>query len=554
MPHLQTQPNARLLNNIDGNICNVKIDRSVYSTISILSDLTYIKSEYISGLFLITYIELKSNPIYLDMYIDRYIRSKQLKLIKLLFSNSYSNPLELTEYEDLQDQYTELNIKELTEKSSNFDLNLHSNINPNHQDVVKVSHIAQSRQSNINNQLSVETEIIPDIQKDKLNNINSDPTPSLSNDKNRHYVKIPNSIFSLGLKPKVLEFYCLLAYIAYSDIHAKLSIRALVNYYKLLTKRSIDKDTVNSYLNTLINQGVVVRNCTSRVHLIVGIGCGVVNHYQHFKKNYYHAPRECYTPFYIGMYETGYKDQDSSNNLYSKSNHLENTTLQDTSISGSLAIELYMGSKPYNRFSIPYLSKLFSTSTSTIYKYIKQLILSGIITRTQELLNRPNKALFNKYQLQTIKDKSNNLNLAKLIYHPHYDYQYRSSKRIILNEYSLRVERQAQEYNFWQKTQINNNTHKCYRSTSPYRRYYAGRLGVLLKKYGVIINQKIIDMKLSYNYILNYILNLEQRCMLTSEHIQDRSRLNNKGTDISANSPFATKLQPHFSQFFKRSF
>ncbi len=62
------------------------------------------------------------------------------------------------------------------------------------------------------------------------------------------------------------------------------------------------------------------------------------------------------------------------------------------------------------------------------------------------------------------------------------------------------------------KTQYSKNKINKITSKSPYRRFYAGKLGVLLNKYGFKVNQAIIDLNLSYNYFVNYILNLEEKC------------------------------------------
>ncbi len=52
--------------------------------------------------------------------------------------------------------------------------------------------------------------------------LDNDPVLNVNLFARKQYVKISNTVFSYSLKPKVLEFYCILAFIAYSDVTSKL--------------------------------------------------------------------------------------------------------------------------------------------------------------------------------------------------------------------------------------------------------------------------------------------------------------------------------------------
>jgi predicted transcriptional regulator len=261
----------------------------------------------------------------------------------------------------------------------------------------------------------------------------------------KQYVKISNTVFDLQLKPKVLEFYCILSYIAYSDPSASMSIRSLSKQFQSLTHQSIDKDTVHRYLNTLINKGIVVRNQNNNKHMMVGydiaavINKDILNLIQNTNTNFYLEPVSRWTPYYIGMVKA----------------------------KGRSAIELVTGAVNYVTHNIKYLGTKLSSSSSTIYLYLKELIEDNVIHRTSELLKVPR--FVNNYK-------------------PMYKYRYHNTIRESYNEFNdrLRLSKNAYLYHLKVMKKRKTNNH-------PNRKWYVGKIGYYINKYSIKINKAILN-------------------------------------------------------------
>jgi predicted transcriptional regulator len=261
----------------------------------------------------------------------------------------------------------------------------------------------------------------------------------------KQYVKISNTVFDLQLKPKVLEFYCILSYMAYSDPSASMSIRSLSKQFQSLTHQSIDKDTVHRYLTTLINKGLVVRNINNHKRMIVGsniveiIKNDMLNYFCNLDTNYYLEPVSRWTPYYIGMVQA----------------------------KGRSAIELVTGSVKYVTHNIQYLGSRLSSSSSTIYAYLKDLIEDNVIHRTSELLK-----------------------VSKFItnYKPMYKYRYHNTIREAYNEFNdrLRLSKNAYQYHLKVMKKRKTNNH-------PNRKWYVGKIGYYVNKYSIKINKVIMN-------------------------------------------------------------
>ncbi len=265
----------------------------------------------------------------------------------------------------------------------------------------------------------------------------------------KQYVKISNAVFELKLKPKVLEFYCILAYITYSDTQAKLSIRSLAKQYELLTHKSIDKDTVHRYLTTLISKGLVVRNSVHRNYLSVGYNIELIiksdlqNIINTRKNNFYLEPNNKWTPYYIGMAGTG----------------------------GKSVLELLIGSVTYTTHNIKHLASKLSTSPTTIYKHLKQLISEQVILRTKKLINST------KFQIN---------------FTPLYKYRYHNTLREAYTEFNERLRLSKNEYKYHLAVLKNRKV-----SIAPSRKWFVGKIGYYMNKYKIKLNKTLLNFSIS---------------------------------------------------------
>jgi predicted transcriptional regulator len=313
----------------------------------------------------------------------------------------------------------------------------------------------------------------------------------------KQYVKISNTVFSYSLKPKVLEFYYILAYITYSDVTSKLSIRTLAKQYELLTSLSIDKDTVHRYLSILTRHGLVVRSSCDRRFFFVGdkikavIDSDVIGVFQVRSNNFYLEPKNKWTPYYIGMCncvtnsDISSVDQESTIMTDGTSNQrsVKSSCPRQEQLKGISALELLLGSVTYTTHNFKYLCQVLNISLSTIYKYLKSLILNNIIDRTKELI-RPIK----------YKQRFTYANYNQVSYKPIFKYQYHNTLRSVYTEFNNMLRESKNQHAYYQAiTKRQNNPRKTNNTLS--RQWHVGLLGHFMSKYKLKLNNKLLDIQ-----------------------------------------------------------
>jgi hypothetical protein len=73
------------------------------------------------------------------------------------------------------------------------------------------------------------------------------------------FVKVTNRIYDFKLKPRLLEFYCLMSYICFSFPKTELPILTIGELIYQFTHIHINKNTINTYLKDLIALGLIRR-------------------------------------------------------------------------------------------------------------------------------------------------------------------------------------------------------------------------------------------------------------------------------------------------------
>jgi predicted transcriptional regulator len=234
------------------------------------------------------------------------------------------------------------------------------------------------------------------------------------------FVKIPNAIYNYLLKPRLLEFYCLLSYLVFNYPSSELPIRTIQSLILKHRGYKMSKNTINKYLNNLINLGLISRN--HKFYVITDLRGNAVIPLLQVGFNVITLPKDNYTPFYI----TPYSKQP---------------------ISGSLALELYLASKPYDRHRPSKVCRDLNISRKTYYNYLKDIISKSIVKRIR--------LSYNNY---------------------HYTHDY----RLVLwaescNRMKSNYEKNKTE---WQKTKPKN-------SVNISRRWYASSMARVMKQYGI---------------------------------------------------------------------
>jgi predicted transcriptional regulator len=313
----------------------------------------------------------------------------------------------------------------------------------------------------------------------------------------KQYVKISNTVFSYSLKPKVLEFYCILAYITYSDVTSKLSIRTLAKQYELLTSLSIDKDTVHRYLSILTRHGLVLRSSADRKFFFVGdqiitvIENDILGVFQDRANNFYLEPKNKWTPYYIGMCNCHANsnlkslDQESTSKADSISNQQtsKSSCPRQEKLKGISALELALGSVTYTTHNFKYLCQVFNISLTTIYKYLKSLILNNIIDRTKELI-KPIK--FKQRFTYTYYNQNS--------YKPIFNYRYHNTLRSVYTEFNNMLRESKNQHAYYQAI-IKRQTNPRKTNNNLSRQWHVGLLGHFMSKYKVKLNNKILDIQ-----------------------------------------------------------
>jgi predicted transcriptional regulator len=262
------------------------------------------------------------------------------------------------------------------------------------------------------------------------------------------FVKISNSIFQFNLKPKVIELYILLAYIIKAEPKFRFSCRTIVSEYKSITKRTINKDTVNVYINILITKGLLKKGKNKNYFLGTSLDKAEVD--SDYESNYYQVPMCRYTPFYIKIY-------------------LDKLTKNE------VILDHYIASLPYKTLRPTKVTREVNISHSTYFSLLRSLRSKSIIYRHY---------LFNK-----------NLRYKK-------QYFYYSTKRN-----HLKKDYEDDKINRWymKREEMLESFNKPKPHKSKY--WFTGRMGEYMKKYKI----KYIKLFNSYELqdALDVILELE---------------------------------------------
>jgi DNA-binding Lrp family transcriptional regulator len=296
-----------------------------------------------------------------------------------------------------------------------------------------------SHNANLHNTVSDSTPIVNFIDRGEGNGASYD----VKNAPPKLFVKISNRIYDQGLTPREIEFYCFLVYYMYSEPNTRLSILVLRALIIKQAGQSINKDTINAYLNTLISKGLIIRRgkyyyaplpmipLDKRVSRIDGSCTNNLYIPTELTTNMYIQPKDNYTPFFITAY-----------------NH--NTTR------ASLALELYLASKPFNRHRPSKVCKDLNISRKTYYKYINELLQKKIIKRVHIAYNH--NEYLNTYRLMLLDDYTE-IKEARYYYQGH---DWRSKKQaatahsrlwfaspmgVIMKEYKINYIKAFDNYN-----------------------------------------------------------------------------------------------------------
>jgi hypothetical protein len=225
------------------------------------------------------------------------------------------------------------------------------------------------------------------------------------------FVKVTNSIYDYQLHPRLLEFYCLMSYLCYSLPDTELPILRIQELINQFTGININKNSINTYLNNLIEFKLIKRvGKFYHIHEPTKVGLKVIplakrvdaskadgswsnglysrscddsnlidNRLENYldtsdltnsrqakachplskrdnNKNHYYNPKGNWTPFYITIYNTNTKF-------------------------GSMAVEMYLASKAYNYHHPDIVCNDLNISRKTYYTYLSDLISKKIVKR-----------------------------------------------------------------------------------------------------------------------------------------------------------------------------
>ena len=250
---------------------------------------------------------------------------------------------------------------------------------------------------------------------------------------NKLFVKIDNNILNQGLKPRVLEFYILLTYLIISYPKDRLSILKIQSLIIKYTNKKINKNTINTYLKTLIKKGLLYRSSIYLVAPRVGSDVDCSNYsIEHYDSNHYQAPKTRFTPFYILAY-----------------NH-------DTAPC-ELVLELYFASKPYMWHRPSLVCKELNICRKTYYKLLRELITKNIITKTKESYK---KNLYENTNRLRLKEESTDIQ----------DHRYYEVGDVWYEKRKLRKEKLA-------RGEIQKTAHS--------RSWYASKMGPIMNEFGI---------------------------------------------------------------------
>jgi predicted transcriptional regulator len=273
------------------------------------------------------------------------------------------------------------------------------------------------------------------------------------------FVKISNDIFKFNLKPKVIELYILLAYIIMAKPKFRFSYRAICYEYELITKRRIDKDTVNLYVSILVSKNLLKKGKNKNYILGTSLSDSEVS--DDFDNNHYQVPKNRYTPFYIKIY-------------------LDNLSKNE------VVLDHYIASLAYKNLRPSKVTKEVNISLTTYFKLLRSLRTKNIIYRSY---------IFNK-----------NIKYKKM-------YFYYSIKR----DHLLKDYENDKIYRWIDKRdEVLEAIHRPKKHKSKY--WFVGEMGQYMKKYGI----KYIPMFNNYDLqdALDIIIELERQNQKSSKYIK----------------------------------
>jgi predicted transcriptional regulator len=278
------------------------------------------------------------------------------------------------------------------------------------------------------------------------------------------FVKIPNKIYEYLLKPRLLEFYCLISYLVFNYPSVELPILTIQSLILKHTGYLMSKNTINKYLNNLIDLGLIKRehkyyiitdlsgdkgipldkrvdcseqdgswsNVLYRMSNTTSLDTSDLTNSRPFCPPSYQEgfnvitlPKDNYTPFYITQY-------------IKKPN------------SGSLALELYLASKPYTKHRPSKVCRDLNISRKTYYTYLQDIISKQMVKR--------------------IKLSCNN-------YHYTHDYRlvlWAESSDRMKNQY----EQNKAQWELKKQKRLNSRSSNC-------KRWYASPMLRVMKQYGM---------------------------------------------------------------------
>jgi predicted transcriptional regulator len=297
------------------------------------------------------------------------------------------------------------------------------------------------------------------------------------------FVKIDNAIYNYLLKPRLLEFYCLLSYLVFNYPRTELPILTIQSLILKHRGYKMSKNTINKYLNVLIELGLIKR--VQKYYIISNLrGNGGVPLIQEGGAN---SDGSCINGLYRTLNSSSISSLDTSNlcNLRpiqatslakedpqsasclrswiapSKTEVVQNmitlpkdnytpfyiTPYTKNPKSGSLTLELYLASKPYDRHRPSKVCRDLNISRKTYYTYLRDIISKSLVKRI--------KLSYNNY---------------------HYTHDY----RLVLWAESCDRMKGVYERNKieWQKTKPKNSVNNS-------RRWYVSSMARVMKQYGV---------------------------------------------------------------------
>jgi hypothetical protein len=173
---------------------------------------------------------------------------------------------------------------------------------------------------------------------------------------NKLFVKIDNLIFNYYLHPRLLEFYCLMCFFTFAYPNCELPILTIQSLILEHTRINWNKDTINKYINDLIELDLISRN--NKYYTITNINNSEQSTKSNVKSNIVNQPKSKYTIFHITIY-----------NRITKA--------------GSAGLEFYMASKINNKHRPTKVCKDLSICRKTYYTYLADIVSTKVVKKTK---------------------------------------------------------------------------------------------------------------------------------------------------------------------------